>query len=213
MQKIKIIIVEDDKELRQLLTKVVNNEADMEVVRVFNSAKPFTDEFRTLNVDVVIMDINMPGKTGIECVAECKPIRPEIQYLISTVFNNPENIFNALEAGATGYLLKNSHPELLTNSIREINEGGSPMSAQIARMVVGSFVKPKSMDQRNATESLSHRENEIVILLSKGLGYKEIAEQLFISPDTVRTHIRNIYEKLQVNSKIEALNKVFGKKL
>ncbi|MBK8846399.1 MAG: response regulator transcription factor [Bacteroidetes bacterium] len=208
MDKIKIAIVDDDKDLRVLLRKIVSEQDDMEVVKVFPSAKPYADEFKTLDVDVVIMDINMPGKTGIECVADCKPLKPQIQYLISTVFDNPENIFSALKAGATGYILKNSKPEELVNAIREINNGGSPMSTSIARLVVGSFTGDKTASQKNPVADLSHREREIAELIAKGFIYKEIAEKLFLSPDTVRTHIRNIYEKLQVNSKMEMVNKV-----
>ena len=211
MSKIKIVIVDDDKDLRVLLRKIVSEQDDMEVVKVFPSAKPYADEFKTLDVDVVIMDINMPGKTGIECVADCKPLKPQIQYLISTVFDNPENIFSALKAGATGYILKNSRPEELVKAIREISSGGSPMSTSIARLVVGSFTGDKPASQKNPVAELSHREREIAELIAKGFIYKEIAEKLFLSPDTVRTHIRNIYEKLQVNSKMEMVNKVFNR--
>ena len=211
MSKIKIVIVDDDKDLRVLLRKIVSEQDDMEVVKVFPSAKPYADEFKTLDVDVVIMDINMPGKTGIEGVADCKPLKPQIQYLISTVFDNPENIFSALKSGATGDILKNSRPEELVNAIREINSGGSPMSTSIARLVVGSFTGDKPASQKNPVAELSHREREIAELIAKGFIYKEIAEKLFLSPDTVRTHIRNIYEKLQVNSKMEMVNKVFNR--
>lgn len=208
MDKIKIAIVDDDKDLRALLRKIVSEQEDMEVIKVYPSAKSFADEFLKLGSDVVIMDINMPGKTGIECVADCKPLKPQIQYLISTVFDNPENIFSALKAGATGYILKNSKPEELVNAIREINSGGSPMSTSIARLVVGSFTGDKPASTKNPVADLSHREREIAELIAKGFIYKEIAEKLFLSPDTVRTHIRNIYEKLQVNSKMEMVNKV-----
>ncbi len=131
-----------------------------------------------------------------------------MQFLISTVFDNPENIFSALKAGATGYMIKSSKPEDLVNAIREINNGGSPMSTSIARLVVGSFGSTQPTNQKNYLAELTHREREIVEHLSKGFVYKEIAEKLFLSPDTVRTHIRNIYEKLQVSSKMEMLNKV-----
>jgi len=209
MEKIKIVIVEDDKDLRQVLRQIIASQPDMEVVHVYASAKPYTDEFKKLDVDVVIMDINMPGKTGIECVEECKPQRPSIQYLISTVFDNPGLIFKALNAGATGYMLKNSRPEQLVAAVKEIYEGGSPMSTSIARLVVNTFAVEKSKENLVAVAELTHREYEIIELLSQGFVYKEIGEKLFISPDTVRTHIRNIYEKLQVNSKMEAVNKVF----
>lgn len=211
MDKIRIAIVEDDKDLRQVLKQILSTQEDMVVERVFPSARPFTDEIKTLNIDVVLMDIHMPGKTGIECVEECKPIRPHIQYLISTVFENPDYIFKALCAGATGYMLKNSKPEDLIAAVREIYHGGSPMSASIARLVVGSFASIRPAHKKDPAADLTTREKEIIEMMSQGYIYKEIADKLFLSPDTVRTHIRNIYEKLQVNSKMEAVNKVFNK--
>ncbi|HYV93817.1 MAG TPA: response regulator transcription factor [Chitinophagales bacterium] len=205
--KIQVVIVEDDRELRNLLEQLIGKQDDMEVTKSFSNGRSFINDFKSLDVDVVIMDINMPGKTGIECVSETKHLRSDVQFLISTSFENHEYIFQALCAGATGYLLKSSKPAELIEAIRQINQGGSPMSMQIARLVVGSFqTDKKTLDSVN---ELSTREKEIIHWLAQGLVYKEIGEKLFISPQTVRTHIRNIYEKLQVSSKTEAINKVF----
>lgn len=205
--KIKVVIVEDDRELRNLLEQLIGKQEDMQVTKTFSNGRSFINDFKTLDVDVVIMDINMPGKTGIECVSETKPMRSDVQFLISTSFENHEYIFQALCAGATGYMLKSSKPAELLEAIRQISQGGSPMSLQIARLVVGSFQSDKKSIA--SVNELSTREKEIIHLLAQGLVYKEIAEKLFISPQTVRTHIRNIYEKLQVSSKTEAINKVF----
>ena len=206
-EKIDVVIVEDDPELRRLLEQLIGKQEDMQVTKSFSNGRSFINEFKSLDVDVVIMDINMPGKTGIECVSETKHLRNDVQFLISTSFENHEYIFQALCAGATGYLLKSSKPAELLEAIRQINQGGSPMSMQIARLVVGSFQIDKKTTA--SVNELSTREKEIIHWLAQGLVYKEIGEKLFISPQTVRTHIRNIYEKLQVNSKTEAINKVF----
>ncbi|MBK5285806.1 MAG: response regulator transcription factor [Bacteroidia bacterium] len=205
--KINVVLVEDDRQLRQLLEKLINKQGDMQVEKSFSNGRTFINEFKSLDVDVVIMDINMPGKTGIECISEMKPLRNHVQFLISTQFENPENLFQALCAGATGFLLKSSKPDELMAAIRLIYEGGSPMSMQIARLVVNSFRNDK--ETAKSVNELSTREKEIIYLLSQGMMYKEIGTKLFISPQTVRTHIRNIYEKLQVKSKTEAINKVF----
>jgi DNA-binding NarL/FixJ family response regulator len=205
--KIKVVIVEDDRELRNLLEQLIGKQDDMQVTKSFSNGRSFINDFKSLDVDVVIMDINMPGKTGIECVSETKHLRSDVQFLISTSFENHEYIFQALCAGATGYLLKSSKPAELLEAIRQISQGGSPMSMQIARLVVGSFQTDKKTTA--SVNELSTREKEIIHWLAQGLVYKEIGEKLIISPLTVRTHIRNIYEKLQVTSKTEAINKVF----
>lgn len=209
MNKIRIAIVEDDKEIRQLLETVLGDEPDLEVVRSFSSGDNFLKAFDHFQCDVVLMDINMPGKTGIECVAEAKPKRPEVQYLISTVFENAAYIFQALCAGATGYLIKNTSAEKIIDAVRDIHQGGSPMSSSIARMVVNAMGAHQI--QTIHTDQLTTREREILDLLAKGLMYKEIAAQKDISTETVRKHVRNIYEKLQVTTRMEAINKVYPK--
>lgn len=211
MSKIKVVIVEDDKEIRSLMEFILSDAPDMEVVRSFSSGDNFLKAFDSFDCDVVLMDINMPGKSGLECVAEAKPKKPEVQYLISTVFENAVYIFQALCSGATGYLIKNTTADKIIEAVRDIHQGGSPMSSQIARMVVNSL----GAKQMNAIHSdqLTTREKEILDLLAKGLMYKEIAAQKEISTETVRKHVRNIYEKLQVTTRMEAINKVYPKGL
>ncbi len=151
----------------------------------------------------------MVGKNGIECIGIAKPINPNVQFLVCTVFENPKYIFQALCNGATGYLLKNNAGDKLLTAIREISQGGSPMSVSIARMVVDSFASKQKATIHN--ELLTPREKEILDLLAQGLMYKEIASRKEIGVETVRKHVYNIYEKLQVNSRTEAINKVYGK--
>ncbi|HNR18879.1 MAG TPA: response regulator transcription factor [Bacteroidia bacterium] len=210
-KKIKIIIVEDDKEIRELAEGIVSAEKDMQVIKTFANGEIFLKLWQNYECDVVLMDINMPGKNGIECIAEAKPQKPSVQFLVCTVFENPNYIFQALCSGATGYMLKNNTGDKLVNAIREISNGGSPMSASIARLVVDSFSLKQSSAINNSI--LTSREKEILDLLAQGLMYKEIAAKKEIGVETVRKHVYNIYEKLQVNSRTEAINKVYGKNI
>lgn len=207
MPTIKVVIVEDDKEIRSLMEFLLGEAPDIEVVRSFSTGDNFLKAFDSFECDVVLMDINMPGKSGLECVAEAKPKKPEVQYLMSTMFENAAYIFQALCSGATGYLVKNNTGDRIIEAVRDIHQGGSPMSSQIARMVVNSL----GAKQMNAIHSdqLTTREKEILDLLAKGLMYKEIASQKDISTETVRKHVRNIYEKLQVTTRMEAISKVY----
>ncbi len=177
-------------------------------IGVFANGFSFMEALPKLNVDVVLMDISMPGITGIEVVKQSKEKYPNVQYLMHTVFDDNDKIFDALKFGATGYLLKGSSPSEIYEAIISINKGDSPMSAVIARKVVSSFNNAHSVLKNK--EKLSERELEIVECLAKGLKYKDIAEKTHISVDTVRSHIRHIYEKLQVNSKIGAINKIYS---
>lgn len=208
MKKIKIIIVEDDKEIRELVEGILSSEKDMVVVKSFANGDSFLKSWENYECDVVLMDINMPGKNGIECITEAKPKKPNVQFLVCTVFENPIYIFQALCNGATGYMLKNNTGDKLVSAIREIANGGSPMSANIARLVVDSFAAKQTSVINNSI--LTIREKEILDLLAKGLMYKEIAVKKEIGVETVRKHVYNIYEKLQVNSRTEAINKVYG---
>jgi DNA-binding NarL/FixJ family response regulator len=149
------------------------------------------------------MDINLPGLSGVECVRRLKPLLPATQVIMLTVYQNTENIFNALTAGATGYLLKQTPSEELLEAIRDVNAGGSPMSSHIARKIVQSFQHPAPAAPE--TETLSQREAEVLDLLAKGFLYKEIAEKMGVTYATVHTHIRHIYEKLHVRSRTEAV--------
>ena len=204
-----VAIVEDDDEVRNSMQEFLSTTDDLSCIGTFSNAEDFIRQFGSLNVDVVVMDITMPGMTGIQCVSLLKPKRPEVQFLMCTSHIDAEKTFDSLCAGATGYLLKNSAPQKLFDAIRDIYKGGSPMSSQIARLVVNSF--PDKKKNAGLLETFTIREQEILNALAKGYQYKEIADQLFISIETVRTYLRKIYEKLQVHSKVEALNKVFPK--
>jgi DNA-binding NarL/FixJ family response regulator len=206
---INIAIVEDDKEMATLMLDLIKTTSDMNCVAAYDNAEALMKEFKGINTDVILMDISLPGMTGIQCVSQLKPIKPEVQFLMCTSHNEAEKTFDSLCAGATGYILKNSSPEIFLSSIRDIHKGGSPMSAEIARLVVNSF--PNKSKNAQLLETLTSREQEVLYALAKGYQYKEIADQLFISIETVRTYLRKIYEKLQVHSKVEALNKVFPK--
>jgi len=154
------------------------------------------------------MDINLGGMSGIECVRQLKPRIPEILYMICTVYEEDEKIFEALEAGASGYILKKTAPGKLLEAIKELYEGGAPMSSQIARKVVAAF---QSKSLSSPLDVLSRREKEILELIAKGMLYKEISQQLNIAQETVRKHVYHIYEKLHVSNRIEAVNKYFGR--
>lgn len=206
MSKIQIAIVEDNHDIRTGLMMIVNGTDDLECRQTFASAE---EALRVLPIncsDVVLMDIDLPGMNGIDCIKQLREKCASTLYMMLTVYEDDEKIFKSLEAGATGYMLKKTSPAQLVDAIKDMCNGGSPMNAQIARKVVASFSKQKTSKD---AEELTKREFELLELLSKGYRYKEIADQLFISQDTVRTHIRNVYLKLQVNSKIEAINKVF----
>jgi DNA-binding NarL/FixJ family response regulator len=200
---ISVSIVEDSEKLRGTLARVLNRADGFRCVSQYPSAEDALKDLPNVKPDVVLMDINLPGINGVECVRQLKKILPQVQVMMLTVYEDTENIYDALTAGASGYLLKRtSGPELL-DAIREVHRGGSPMTAHIARKVVQSF-------QRNAaqpTENLSEREQQVLDLLSKGLMYKEIADKLQISYETVHTYIRRIYEKLQVRTRTEAVAK------
>ena len=149
--------------------------------------------------------IQLPGKAGIDFTAWLKPLRPDIQFMVLSVYDDADNVFKALKAGASGYILKNTPATKLIESLHDLRKGGSPMSSQIARKIVNAF--QQEVVYVDAKENLSGREKEVLQWLSKGFSYKEIAQKLFISIETVRTHIRNIYEKLHVANKMEALRK------
>ena len=202
---IRVAIVEDTKNIREGLAMLIEASAGFECVDICVSGEDALKKLPVSKPDVVLMDINMPGISGVECVQKLRPQIPATQFLMCTVYEEDEHIFNSLKAGATGYILKKTPPAQLLSAITDIYNGGSPMSGSIARKVITTFSPVPS----NKEGDLSDREMEILTALSKGLRYKEIAETHFISIDTVRSHIRKIYEKLQVHSRTEALNKVF----
>lgn len=206
--KIAIAIVEDDPEISGSLYYILSEHLGKESISKYSSGEQFISSLQTKQPDVVLMDIQLPGLNGIECVAKIKPQHPEIQFMIFSIYEDSDKLFEALCAGATGYLIKSSPPEKILAAIEEIHLGGSPMSPQIARKVVEKFSNKNSSP--NAINLLTEREKEILTFLSKGLRYKEISSQLFLSVETVRKHVRNIYSKLQVSSRTEALNAVYG---
>lgn len=207
---IRVAIVEDDKEILHSLLQLLADDNDLAVVKTFLSAETFISAFPGLDVDVVLMDIGLPNKSGIQAVAEMKPKRPKVQYIICTIYDDEEKIFNALCVGATGYLLKNTSPSEISEAIKTVYNGGSMMSATIARKVVQSFQNRQI--QSKALENLTPRQWEILNFLDQGYRYKEIAEKMHLSFETIRTYCRNIYDVLQVHSRTDALNKVFPKK-
>lgn len=205
--EINVLIVEDDPEIRDWLQAVLKQTTGINCLLAYPDAESCIKQYEEKDPDVVIMDIHLPGMNGIECIRKIKPLKPNVQFIMFTVFEDDENVFESLCAGASGYILKNTTPEKLAEAIRELYGGGSPMSPSIARRVISSFQKPDS--SRSQYNKLTPREKELLDMLSKGYRYKEIADKMFISVETVRTHIRNIYEKLQVQSRTEALNKAF----
>jgi len=207
---ISICIVEDLVEVREGLAQFLSLNDEFRVISTYGTAEKAIQELPELRPDIVIMDIQLPGINGIECIRQVKDKIPGTQFMMFTVYENDEKVFEALKAGASGYLLKNTGLVQMIVALKELHEGGSPMSANIARKVVSIFHQQDKKPQQNA--SLSPRENEVLLLLSDGLLYKEIAEQLSISIATIRQHIHKIYEKLHVENRTEALNKVYGKK-
>jgi len=207
---ISLVIVDDLPEVREGLKQFISLNSEFTVMDTFATAEEALYELPKLKPDIVIMDISLPGMNGIECIRLVKDKSPHTQFMMFTVYENDEKVFEALKAGASGYMLKNTGLIQMVEAIKELNNGGSPMSANIARKLVTLFrEKEKELPE---VEQLTRRENEILVLLSKGLLYKELSVQLNITMNTVKQHIHNIYEKLHVQNRTEALNKVFGKK-
>jgi DNA-binding NarL/FixJ family response regulator len=205
---ISVAIVEDVKDIREGLRLLIDSSEGFLCHEVYATAEEALKGLLQSQPDVVLMDINLPGMNGIECIHHLKPKCPATQFIMSTVYEDDESIFESLKAGATGYLLKKTEPVKILEAIKDVYNGGSPMSTQIARKVIGSFQAKTGIDD---TDVLTPKEKDILKALSKGLRYKEIASEMYISVETVRTHVRHIYEKLQVQSRTEALNKVFGR--
>ena len=206
---IRVAIVEDNTEIREGLCTLINGFAGYRCVATYPDAEKALRGLPAQDVDVVLMDINLPGMSGIECVEELKEKCPDVQFMMLTVYEDDDRIFKSLMAGATGYILKKTPPSELLDAIRDLHNGGSPMSEGIARRVVQVFRQMGSSSRE--TENLSQRESEILSHLAKGYHDKEIAEKLFLSVETVRTHLRNIYKKLHVRSRTEAVLKYLKK--
>lgn len=202
---IKVIIVEDIKPLRDGLAALIDGTPEFTCVNSYDSCESMLSELGQINPDVILLDIQLNGMTGIEGIPEIKKILPETNIIMLTVHEDNKNIFEALMAGATGYLLKTTPPVQIIESIKEANEGGSPMNASIANKVI-SLMRFANNNKSSSSIILSERETDILQKISLGTGYKKIADELFISIHTVRYHIRNIYEKMQVNSQSEAVS-------
>jgi DNA-binding NarL/FixJ family response regulator len=203
--RIRVGIVEDDPHIRLSLKKWVDSSQGYECVCACPDAEIAMDEVPRVRPDVVLMDLRLPGDSGIACTARLKDLMPDLLVIVVTVYRDRELLFQALKAGACGYLLKRSAPEEVLNAISEARSGGAPMTREIARMVVETFRNPAT-DNDSATE-LSERELDILNLVSKGLSNKEIGPKLNISYYTVRAHLRRIYEKLHVRCRAEAVAK------
>jgi DNA-binding NarL/FixJ family response regulator len=202
---ISVSIVDDEKKLCQSIATFLNGSPGFRCVSIYGSAEAALQRLPSDNPDVVLMDINMAGMNGIECVRRLKALAPQMQIVMLTVYDDTEQIFKALAAGATGYLLKRHEPDELLQAIRVVRAGGSPMSNSIARKVVASFQKANQAGEKQIL--LTEREQAVIDYLAQGLAYKQIADKLGISINTIRTHLRHIYEKLHVQSRTEAVAK------
>jgi len=201
-----IAIIEDDDKIRDYLLTLLRKAFPVTDITAYSNAEDAFAVLKDEPVDLALFDIELPGMSGIQCMYKLKAIHLTMQCMMLTVFDDAENIFKAIKAGATSYMLKNSSPEKIVEAVNDLQNGGSPMSSQIARKVIEAFQQTNT-GNNESYHSLSRREQEIIQVLAKGFRYKEIADQLFLSQETIRTHIRNIYEKLQVNSRSEALKK------
>lgn len=207
---IKVSVVEDDEGVRESLAALLNDADGFQCVSSHASAEDAIAQIPQKKPDVVLMDINLPAMSGIDCVRKLKELAPQTQIMMLTMYEDGEQIFNSLAAGASGYLLKRTPTAKLLEAIEEVQRGASPMSGKIARVVVQYF-QQKSQPATPESQTLSKREQEILDLLAKGFRYKEIADSLSISFDTVRSHLRNIYDKLHVSSRTEAVVKYLNK--
>jgi len=203
--QIHIAIVEDDNEIRQTLTLIIDGTSGFSCKYAFPDGESALASIPNLLIDVVLMDIDLPGISGIEVCRKLKDQCPELDIIMLTVQSDDDSIFESLCVGASGYLLKDTNPADLLTHIREVCNGGAPMSSRVARRIINSF--------RIIDNPLSQRESEVIKLLAKGLNYKEVADKLFLSTHTVQSHIKNIYSKLQVKTRAEAVYKAIKQKL
>ena len=204
---ITICIIEDIADIRNGLQTIIEADSRFKLAGSFTNAEDAIKGLLQICPDIVLTDINLPGKSGIDCVQEVKPICPGIQFIMFTIYEDNDQVFEALKAGASGYILKNTPPEKIIESLIELQDGGSPMSPKIARKVLNTFRIP--VVDNSVYDLISKREQEVLELLSKGFLYKEIADNLSISLSTVKRHLNHIYAKLQVQNKVEAVNKLY----
>jgi DNA-binding NarL/FixJ family response regulator len=206
---IRVCLVEDHRSTREVYQKILAHAPDVTCLGAYGNAAQAERELAKVQPDVVLMDVNLPGRNGIDCVARLKRLYPTVEFVMLTTYDDTDMIFSALRAGASGYLLKRASPEELLTAIHEVYEGGSPMSGGIARRVVSHF--RQQGQAASELETLTTREQEILAQLAKGLAYKQIAAQLGISPGTVQKHLHTIYGKLHVQSGTEAVVKFLGR--
>ncbi|HMI80066.1 MAG TPA: response regulator transcription factor [Ferruginibacter sp.] len=205
---ISICIIEDIPEIQKGLKYIIESDERFILLKCFFNAEEAIQELPGLAPNIVIADINLPGKSGIECVQTIKATAPDIQFIMFTIYDDNDQVFEAIKAGANGYILKNTPPEKILESLIDLSEGGSPMTAKIARKVIANMQKSEATAYISA---LTQRENEVLVLLSKGFLYKEIADKLGISASTVKSHLSHIYQRLQVQNKTEAINKMYNR--
>lgn len=208
MENIKVAIVEDTDEIREALRVLINGSLGFECLNAFPDAESAILNLPGKDIDAVIMDIHLPKINGVKAVEHLKKVMPQTQFMMYTVHDDDDHVFEALRAGATGYILKRTSPAQILIDLKDLVNGCSPMSGEIARKIVESMQRGKQLSRKDA-EELTEREMEILELLQKGLIYKEVADKLCISKDTVKKHIQHIYQKLQVQTRMEAVNKVF----
>ena len=203
-----VCIVEDLEDIRNGIAAIINMTHEFKVLQTFANAEAALEPLLQLEPDIVIMDIHLPGISGIECMRRIHEKNKHIQFMMFTIYENSDTVFEALAAGATGYILKNSSPQKIIESLNELCQGGSPMNAEIAKKLVKRFQKQSfALDEYNLTP----KEQQIVELMAKGYLYKEIAGELNNTVNTIKQHIRHIYEKLHVQNKAEAINKIYLK--
>lgn len=205
---ISVIIVEDNADIRIMLEAIVNSSPDYNCLATAASGTEALEQIRRHLPNVVLMDIGLPDINGIDCIRLLRSACAGTEFMMCTIHDEDEKVFEALQAGANSYLLKSSTPETILSAIRELHEGGSPMSSDIARKIVRQLQRPNTATNDHG---VTQREQEILQLLSRGHTYQEISDQLFISIKTFKKHVYNIYRKLQVNNKTEAMNKYFGR--
>lgn len=208
---IKVSLVEDNPFVRTAIEQILIGSKEFQLVSIYASAEEAVKKIPKDNPDVVLMDINLGAMSGTDAIRVLKQECPDIRFMMCTVYEDDDNVFEALAAGASGYILKKSKPIEIINAIKDLYQGGAPMSSQIASKVVASFHKKETIQSNRNLEDLSDREYQILEALVNGKLYKEISDALFISVETVRKHVYNIYKKLHVNNRVEAYNKFYGK--
>ena len=206
---ISVVIVEDLEAHQIYLRSIIERDPTVQCLGVINNGREALLKIPDFNPDIVLMDIGLPDFSGIECIIKLKHICPEVMFMICTIHQEDESVYQALKAGALSYMLKKSKPHQIIDAIHELKEGGSPISSDIARKILAEIPKIKNQDETNKEYHITPRESEILNMLAKGQSYQQIADELFISIKTFRKHIYNIYQKLHADNRTEAINKYF----